>query len=226
MTYQYDEGKKGEDNTRFICGLYLKPPKYWCYHDLLVPYFTRTTQIDHVVVSKYGVFVLETKSMAGQIYGSASSQRWTQVVGSRKYQFHNPLKQNDTHLRILSNYLRLDINIFISVIIFWGNCRFKTEMPENVLWERAFVNYIRNKKFVQINHDQVTNATLALKNLINTTTARQRQHHTELFGNQKVCPLCGSRLIKHVVVKLDRRANKFLGCSNFPRCTFSRDIDS
>lgn len=112
MVYQRDEGAKGEDNTRFTCSMYLVSPKYRCYHDLLVPYFTRTAQIDHVVVSEYGIFVLETKSMAGIIYGSVSSQRWTQVLGPSKYQFLNPLKQNDSHLRTLANYLNLDMSLF------------------------------------------------------------------------------------------------------------------
>ena len=221
---QLDEGTKGEGNTRFACSMYLKPPKYRCYHDLLVPHSYRTAQIDHIVISESGIFVLETKNMVGKIYGSVSSQKWTQVLGSRKYQFLNPLIQNDSHLRTLANYLNLDTSLFFSVVVFWGECKFQTQMPENVLWERGFVNYIRNKISAKINQEQLTYTISALNNLNNNTTVEQRQRHIELLNNPKVCPFCGGRLIRHTVVKPNRMVNRFIGCSNFPCCTFSRNI--
>lgn len=225
MTYQLDEGAKGEDNTRFACNMYLKPPKYKCYHDILVPYSTRTAQIDHVVISEFGIFVIETKNMAGKIYGSSADKTWTHVLGSKKYQFLNPLKQNYSHILALANYLNLGTSLFISIVVFWGDCRFRTVMPENVLWERGFINYIRDKKSIIISHDQITNTIMSLNNLNVITTSQQKQHHIDLLGNLKICPFCGGRLIKHIVIKPNRPVNKFLGCSNFPHCTFSRSID-
>ena len=179
MVDQLDEGTKGEGNTRFACSMYLKPPKYRCYHDLLVPHSYRTAQIDHIVISESGIFVLETKNMVGKIEGSVSSQKWTQVLGSRKYQFLNPLIQNDSHLRTLANYLNLDTSLFFSVVVFWGECKFQTQMPENVLWEKGFVNYIRNKISAKINQEQLTYTISALNNLNNNTTVEQRQRHIE-----------------------------------------------
>ena len=226
MAFQQDEGTKGEENTQFACSMYLKPPKYRCYHNLLVAHSTSTAQIDHVVISEYGIFVLETKNMAGQVYGSASDQRWTKLLGSTKYQFRNPLKQNDSHVRTLANYLNLETTLFFSIVVFWGGCIFRTAMPENVLWERGFVNYIRSKKNTIITPDQISNIILALNKLNINTTNEQRQHHDALLGNSKVCPFCGGRLIKHTVMKPNKPVNRFVGCSNFPRCKFTRNNDS
>ena len=36
-----------------------------------------TTQIDHLVISVYGVFVIETKNMSGWIYGDSKDAKWT-----------------------------------------------------------------------------------------------------------------------------------------------------
>lgn len=39
-----------------------------------------TTQIDHVVVSKFGVFAIETKNYRGEIYGNDDREEWTQII--------------------------------------------------------------------------------------------------------------------------------------------------
>lgn len=39
-----------------------------------------STQIDHIVVSKYGVFAIETKNYRGEIYGDDNREKWTQII--------------------------------------------------------------------------------------------------------------------------------------------------
>src|SRR5437870_2475422 len=39
-----------------------------------------STQIDHVVVSNYGIFCIETKAYSGWIFGNARDEYWTQVI--------------------------------------------------------------------------------------------------------------------------------------------------
>ena len=43
---------------------------YQVFNDLLICDRDYTTQIDHIIISRYGVFVIETKNMHGKIYGS------------------------------------------------------------------------------------------------------------------------------------------------------------
>jgi len=59
------------------------------------------TQIDHVVVSNYGVFCIETKNYDGWIFGKASEKYWTQVIYRYKERFYNPLYQNFAHTKAL-----------------------------------------------------------------------------------------------------------------------------
>ena len=65
----------------------------------MVPSRNGTTQIDHILVSAYGIFVIETKNLKGWIFGSAENATWTQVLAGKKYPFQNPLKQNYRHTR-------------------------------------------------------------------------------------------------------------------------------
>lgn len=52
------------------------------------------SQIDHLVVSNYGIFVIETKNYKGWILGNEDSQNWTQVIYKYKNKFYNPVLQN------------------------------------------------------------------------------------------------------------------------------------
>ncbi len=66
----------------------------------------KTTEIDHVVVSPYGIFVIETKNRAGYIYGSERQSKWTQTLNKHtKYQFANPIEQNSYHIKALKQNL-------------------------------------------------------------------------------------------------------------------------
>lgn len=79
----------------------------------------RTAQIDHIVVSRRGVFVIETKSLAGRISGSEHSQYWTQHLSTQSRQIYNPLLQNRGHIRTLRRLLKdYDEGLFVSMVVF------------------------------------------------------------------------------------------------------------
>lgn len=61
----------------------LSVPRYFVFRDLIVPSYSRDlslTQIDHVVVSQYGIFCIETKSHHGAVYGYSRSVKVDGVV--------------------------------------------------------------------------------------------------------------------------------------------------
>lgn len=107
-----------------------------------------STQIDHIIVSIYGIFVIETKNYKGWIYGSEKQKQWTQVFpNGQKYKFQNPLRQNYLHIKTLADLLGLEINAFHSMIAFIGECELKThdELPEHVL-KGGVISYIKKKQ--------------------------------------------------------------------------------
>ncbi|MFO3716777.1 nuclease-related domain-containing protein [Anaerococcus sp. ENR1011] len=64
---------------------------------------TSATQIDHVVISIYGIYVIETKNYKGIIYGSENSKKWTYNIYGNKYKFMNPINQNYAHIKAIKN---------------------------------------------------------------------------------------------------------------------------
>lgn len=94
-----------------------------------------TTQIDHILVSTKGVFVIETKHYSGWIFANLTSKVWTQVFFKVKYKFQNPLFQNRRHVKAVRKLLEFvsPQNIH-SIIVFTGDAEFKTQLSENVLY--------------------------------------------------------------------------------------------
>lgn len=81
---------------------------------------TSATQIDHVVVSIYGIYVIETKNYKGIIYGSENSKNWTYNIYGNKYKFMNPINQNYAHIKAIKNVIEKEYkNIpYHSIIVF------------------------------------------------------------------------------------------------------------
>ena len=78
------KGWLGEASINFLVRRMLDQNVYHLIPDVMLPTSDGTTQIDHVIVSHYGIFVLETKNYKGWIYGNENDPQWTQVIYKRK----------------------------------------------------------------------------------------------------------------------------------------------
>ena len=146
-----------------------------------------TTQIDHLIISKYGIFVIETKNYKGWIYGNEKQKEWTQVNFKQKHKFQNPLNQNYRHIKALEEVLEVDVKKFISVIAFVGESMFKTEMPKNVCKGNKYIDYIQSFDEEILNQTEIENIinkieTKRLKNGFKT----DREHVKNLRENRVV----------------------------------------
>ena len=139
------KGKVGEFTVNMAIFLYLKKEKYITLKNITLQLNdSSTTQIDHVIVSRYGVFVIETKNMKGWIFGDESQKMWTQQIFKEKHRFQNPLRQNYRHTKALEEILELPKESFTSIVIFIGDCQLKTTMPANVFVNAKFTSYIQS----------------------------------------------------------------------------------
>lgn len=123
----------GEKKTIFNMWLFLDANVYQRFHDVIIPTKNGTTQIDHLLVSPYGVFIVETKNIKGWIFGSEEQPKWTQSLYRKKYSFQNPVRQTYRQKKVLSEYLELNESAIYTVIHFVGDCKFKTQLPANVI---------------------------------------------------------------------------------------------
>jgi hypothetical protein len=71
------KGKAGEAVVNLSAKLFLDKTRYHLIKNVTLPTEDGTTQIDHIIVSRYGVFVVETKNMKGWIFGNANQRYWT-----------------------------------------------------------------------------------------------------------------------------------------------------
>ena len=65
----------------------LRGPDYHHLRRIIIPTLRGTTEIDHLIVSKFGIFVVELKNRSGWIYGNAADAYWTAVHFQEKFRF-------------------------------------------------------------------------------------------------------------------------------------------
>ena len=63
-----------------------------------------TTQLDHILICKWGVYVIETKSHNGRI--QIEKKEWVQFYKDKILRFHSPLLQNESHVHALERVLK------------------------------------------------------------------------------------------------------------------------
>ncbi|MCW9014221.1 MAG: NERD domain-containing protein [Gammaproteobacteria bacterium] len=224
------KGKVGESKVKFSGGLWLSSATYHGIHDLTLPTPRGSTQIDHVYVSKFGIFVVETKNYQGWIFGSENQKQWTQVIYGDKFKLPNPLRQNYGHVRAVQAVLDVAPEIVHSVVAFAGDSKFKTPMPPNVTKGQKFAKYIKTFKKVVLSDQEVQ---AILQQLQSGSFKKGRKTNHQHINNVKasksgkmitdVCPRCGSKLTLRTAKKGPNAGSKFWGCTNFPRCRFTKD---
>ena len=189
-----------------------------------------TTQVDHVFVSRFGVFVVETKNMGGWIFGGERDRQWTQVFrGSHKHRFQNPLRQNYRHTQAVEAALvglNLPSGTVRSVVAFVGNAEMKTHMPDNVTVGRGFVSYVRSFREPVLTDGQVSAVcdTIDAASL-SISAAKHRRHVRSLSEQRKSgapgkCPRCGRDMVRRTTRRGPNVGQQFWGCSGFPRCRY------
>ncbi|MBJ2264211.1 NERD domain-containing protein [Pseudomonas sp. MF6787] len=92
-----------------------------------------STQIDHVIVSIYGIFVVETKCFKGKIITDPEApELWLQIVGRRKYRVQNPLMQNYSHVKAVQKVTGVHSQKIHNYAVMAGQAKFTYGMPERV----------------------------------------------------------------------------------------------
>jgi hypothetical protein len=131
-------------------------PDYHLMNHITLPLANGTTQIDHILVSRFGVFVIETKDYKGWIFGNPKHATWTQVLFKRKYKFQNPIFQNHLHVRAVRDLLDfVPPDAVRSVVVFTGDAVFKNPLPDGVCYMRGLVEHIREHTTEVLSHNRV-----------------------------------------------------------------------
>jgi len=107
------------------------PKEYKSLSDLLIKNEKAKSghsQIDHVIITPYGIFVIETKNYQGTIYAGVDRKTWS-VNG--KFKMMNPFIQNYGHIEALKYLINEKYHsYFISMVSFTKRATFKLETLE------------------------------------------------------------------------------------------------
>lgn len=116
-------------DCRYLSDLLLKNPKAKSGY----------SQIDHVVLTPYGIFVIETKNYQGTIYGGKDRKTWS-VNG--KYKMMNPFVQNYGHIKALASLIdQKHENFFISIVSFTKRSMFKVDLDYRKIQSNELIVY-------------------------------------------------------------------------------------
>lgn len=239
------KGSMGESMVKGI--LRNLPDDYFSINDIILKYNNRSTQIDHVVVSKYGVFVIETKNYRGNIYGNDYKEEWKQVIltdvtfGSKwwkvytyatKSYFYNPVKQNLGHINWIKRILK-ESSIFpylpvISIVVFADNADISGVRSEShVVNMRDLLDTILSYDQIYLQEGMSPKLTDLILSKKDDSKENLKSHiqNVEYEKAKKedcirygICPKCGGELRLR-----NGKFGEFYGCSNYPKCKFTID---
>lgn len=206
---------------------------YQIYHDVYVPNNEGgTTQIDHIVTSPYGIFVIETKHYEGWIFGKEDQKYWTQVIYKRKEKLYNPIWQNYGHVSALKSYLNFEDNTIHSIIAFSNNSTFKFDdhfKKARVIQFRQLLKVIKEYNNPVISMQQLLTINSRIEKLTSIDKNEKKivkKDHLERVKLKKKsnsissntnCPKCGGNLVER-----KGKYGNFQGCSNFPKCRYTK----
>jgi len=116
-----------------------------------------TTQIDHILISTKGIFVIETKHYTGWIFANPESKKWAQVLYRNKHLFQNPLFQNYKHVKEIQHIFHfLKPKHIHNIVVFSGDAIFKTARTDNTCYLEELIPRIEGypSGALSLNHVQ------------------------------------------------------------------------
>lgn len=190
---------------------------------LLNPDNGMTSEIDHILISTRGFFVIETKNLSGKIYGNDSMNRWQQYLDNGEYHdFRSPVKQNLTHIYTIKKILNIHERLENVVIFVQGNTQNITS--ESVYTLREFETYLNRLTVMtclsEEERDSYYEQLMKNKQEISIGEHIANIHTQQVDLQNNICPRCKAPLVLR-----KGKYGEFCGCSNYPKCKFTKEID-
>lgn len=219
--------KRGEEGENLVASFLDKDSSYHRLINNLILLGENNVshQIDHILIRNNGIFVIETKNYYGEIIGNEDDSFWTRsyfVKGKRKsVSFHNPLKQNKSHIKAIKKVIGNSFPIYCFVVFTQNNAEgidlFNVCGPESLLTRINLITI--GKELTKSQIETIEQLLLDNEaylssddhvNKIKEVEKDRKSHQKEIRAaiEKRVCPKCGNKL----EIKQDS-----LCC---PRCSF------
>lgn len=235
--------QKGIEGEGYIRTALAKLPEE--YHTLNDVVFEtnngNTTQIDHIVISKYAIFAIETKNYVGKIKGADYWQDWTQLIINdvtyrrkwwktytyvTKSTFYNPVKQAIGHTKAIDK--TIGTHHYIPIVAFVGNVDLdEVRSDHHVIYAQNILRTIQQYEEPYLAEAEVSWIAARLSHRNKRDLITDKQHISNIDKNkdrinklisQGICPQCGSPLALR-----NGRYGQFYGCKGYPKCKFTQN---
>ena len=224
------KGLLGEALVKYAARRGLPVETYHRTYNVTLPTPDGTTQIDHIFVSRFGIFVVETKNMKGWIFGRETEAQWTQKIFKKSFKFQNPLRQNYKHVKAVEAALDVPAKAVHSIVVFVGDCTFKSPMPANVNKGASYITYIKSFREPVLSESQVQLALSKIKSA--RLEPNWRTHHRHVMQlktrddplAERRCPKCGSMMILRTAKRGGYAGKQFWCCSAYPKCRMVQNV--
>lgn len=182
----------------------------------------KTHQIDHVVISKYGIFVIETKHFNATLQGDDYVKNWTYKTFKKIEYIKNPIHQNYGHVQALKELLNIEEDKLISIVCITSNAKARIK-SDKVVSIVSLLDKIKSYNIIKIDNEEELYNKIKLLNIEDKQKRKQHIIEAKTFKekteieNKNKCPLCGSYLVGRT-----GKNGPFTGCSNYPNCKYTR----
>lgn len=145
QAYVKEQGEKGERAVNDVLSSLGR--SYVLMKSVLLPTKTGSTELDHIVVSKYGIFVIETKNYSGTVKGDENSKNWIHTDRKGKQRdMYSPIKQNAGHIGTLRRAINLNESSFIPIVVFSGTAKLEIKSKSHVVQLNELRNVVLSYK--------------------------------------------------------------------------------
>ena len=186
----YMEGLSyGEQEVADTLSRELSYKDYFIFNNLILPSENNgSTQIDHIVVSKFGIFVIESKDYKGCVFGDKDEPQWTQSLpgGKNKFQFQNPIHQNYAHIMALKALMPFAADKLYSIVVFSSQSEIKTPPIENVVHLSELIGCIKKYTEEKLSESDIQLIIGKLSYACQTVDITAAEHIANLHAHQVV----------------------------------------
>jgi len=134
---------------------------YTLYSKISLPIPGGMADIDELILSPYGIFVLTCQPQTGRIYADTTSEVWTEQLGKNRSNFNNPCRQLPLKIAGVKQLFGLEEHIQ-GLVVFDQEADFRTNMPCNVFQTGQLLAKIEHYEERVFTQEQISHFVLLL----------------------------------------------------------------
>lgn len=205
--------KRGDEGERIVSDLIAKDSSFhYLINNLVLLGDNKVShQIDHIYIRSNGIFVIETKNYYGEITGQEEDSFWKRTYFVKRVRktalFHNPLKQNQSHIKAIKRIIGKDYPIYCFVVFIQNNAksldlfnvcnlddllkRINLITSDNPLSKEVMTNIYQKLLYFEAdvsNEEHIENVKSVNKE------RKEAQKKLRMAIEKKICPDCGGIL--------------------------------